>query len=89
MHFRTRFAMWLVAFLGVFLVANLPRDYGVLKDYLIEAGFPFLFARWESRELTEFSFWHLALDMAIAITTSGLVSFLLTWPYRKRGIGQK
>ena len=79
-----RFVAWFLVVLGVFVFANLPRDGGTLKPFLVSAGFPWTFAFWNSGRIESFSLWALAGDIALALACSTTIASSAT--FRDHGL---
>jgi|GEM_PF-4300933 len=71
-----RFVVWFLLVVGVFAFANLPRDGGTLKSFLVWAGFPWKFAFWNSGRLESFSLWALVGDIALALGCATTIAYL-------------
>ena len=71
-----RFVVWFLVVLAVSVFANLPRDGGALKSFLVWAGFPWTFAFWNGGKLESFSLLALAGDIAIALGCATTIAYL-------------
>ena len=78
-RFRRLFLVWCIPLLALWLCANWPRDGGSLKFYLEWAGFPWIFAFWDSGRLERFSVAALVADVVLAVGSSVTVAAVCAW----------
>jgi hypothetical protein len=71
--------VWALPLSAVWFFANLPRNCGVLKDFLEWAGFPWTFAFWQNDDLVSFYPRALAADIAVGVVAVTTVAGLCAW----------
>jgi len=79
---RRVFYRWLIALAAIWVLANLPRSYG-LAGFFTDIGFPFVVVSWWGGKPSEFSFVALLLDGVIGIIVVVGLPFLCAWSRRK------